>query len=192
MAFDDRVITNYIYLYHTDEYVLLPVYPDQVMDSMKASFSSTNALSRTAPVFSYNNSGPRSIQINLALHREMFDDENADFSNLKVEVGEDYVDTIIKRVQSIALPSYKASSKSVVPPMIAVRLGDDIFIKGVVDSQISVTYKKPILYNGKYAFVDISFSVLEVDPYDAETVSQNGSFRGLTRTFKQGIYKEED
>jgi hypothetical protein len=28
----------------------------------------------------------------------------------------------------------------------------------------------PLLQNGKYAQVGISFNVLEVDPYDAETV----------------------
>lgn len=187
MAFDDRTIDNYIYLYHTDTWVYLPMYPDQIQDSMKVSFQETNALSRTAPVLSYNNSGPRTVQFNLSLHRDMFNDANMNYSNLKVKIGDDYVDTMIKQLQSIALPKYQATSKSVVPPMIAVRFGDEIFVKGVVNSQISVTYKKPILSNGKYAQLDIAFTVTEVDPYDADSVSQAGSFRGLTRTFKNGI-----
>lgn len=187
MTFDDRVINNYIYLYHLDAWVYLPVYPDQIQDSMKVSFQETNALSRTAPVLSYNNSGPRTVQINLSLHRDMFDEANMNYSNLKVEIGDDYVDTIIKQMQAIALPKYQATSKSVVPPMVAVRFGDEMFVKGVVNSQVSVTYKKPVLGNGKYALVDIAFAVTETDPYDAETVSQAGSFRGLTRTFKNGI-----
>lgn len=191
MAFDDRIIDNYIYLYHLDSWIYLPVYPDQIQDTMKVSFQETNALSRTAPVFSYNNSGPRTVQINLSLHRDMFDEANMNYSNLKVEIGDDYVDTMIKQIQAIALPRYQTSSKSVVPPMIAVRFGDMLFIKGVVSSQVAVTYKKPILSNGKYALADISFTVSETDPYDADSVSQAGSFRGLTRTFKNGIKAEE-
>lgn len=190
--FDERLIDNYIYLYHTDEWVLLPVYPDTVADNMSTTFTQTNALSRTAPVFSYNYSGPRTVQLVFSLHRDLFNGENENYSNLKVDVGEDYVDTIIKRIQSISLPRFQATSKSVVPPMIAVRIGDDIFIKGVVNSNLAVTYKKPIMSNSKYACVDISFTVYEVDPYDADTVSQVGSFRGITRAFKDGIYKGDN
>lgn len=65
---------------------------------------------------------------------------------------------------------------------------NEIFIKGVVNDTITVTYEKPILENNKYAQVTISFTVSEVDPYDAESVQEQGSFRGLTRSFKNGIY----
>ena len=183
----DKLITNYIYLYHTDEWVLIPVYPDQIADSMGSTFQQTNALSRSAPVFSFNYAGPRTVQINLALHRDMMDEANYGESNLKIEIGDDYIDTLVKRLQSIALPRYQATSKSVVPPMIAVRFGDEIFVKGIVTDKISVTRKKPLLDDGKYAQIDIAFVVTEVDPYDADSVAQQGSFRGLTRTFKEGI-----
>lgn len=189
MDLSDKLITNYIYLYHTDEWVLIPVYPDQIADTMSSTFQRTDALSRSAPVFTYSNSGPRTVQIKLSLHRDLMDDVNFGESRLKVEIGDDYVDTLIKRLQSISLPNYKVTSKSVVPPMVAVRFGDDIFIKGVVNGPVSVSRGKPLVDNGKYVLVDISFSVEEVDPYDADTVSQQGSFRGLTRTFKNGIYE---
>ena len=186
---EGRIIDNYVYLYHTDEWVLLPVYPDQIADTMTTTFQSTNALSRSAPVFSYNNSGPRQVQVNLSLHRDMMNDINLQGAKLRIEVGDDYIDTLIKRLQSISLPRYQATSKSVVPPMVALRFGDEIFIKGVVSSQLSVTYKKPILSNNKYALVDIAFTISEVDPYDADSVAQFGSFRGLTRTFKNGVMR---
>ena len=41
---------------------------------------------------------------------------NYGVSNLSVELGDDYVDTIIKQLQAVALPSYKAASKMVNPP----------------------------------------------------------------------------
>lgn len=184
-----NLIDNYIYLFHTDEFVLIPTYPDTIQDSMRSSFSETNALSRSAPVFSYSNSGPRRVQISLNLHRDMMEAINYNSSNMIIEdLDDDYVDTLIKKLQSIVLPKYTATSKSVIPPMIAVRFGNEIFIKGVVNDTISVTYEKPILENNKYAQVSISFSVSEIDPYDAESVQEQGSFRGLTRTFKNGVY----
>ena len=185
------VIDNYIYLFHTDEWVLLPQYPDSVNDTLNSTFSQTHALARTAPVFSYSYSGPRQVQVQLNIHRDMLDDINVDASNMKVDSsdGNDLMDTLIKRIQSIALPRYDAANKQVVPPMIALRLGSEIFIKGVVNGSVSVTYVKPIREDNRYAQAQISFTVYEVEPYDAESVSQLGSFRGLTKTFKSGIWR---
>lgn len=185
------IVDNYIYLFHTDEWVLLPQYPEQVNDTMSSRFSQTNALSRTAPVFSYSYSGPRQVQISLSLHRDMLNEVNVDASNMKVDrsSGMDLTETLIKRLQAIALPRYDASNKEVVPPMVAVRLGNEVFVKGVVDGSVSVTYQKPIMDDGRYAQVQVSFTVSEVEPFDAESVSQLGSFRGITKTFKNGIWR---
>lgn len=187
----------YIYLYHTDEYFILPQYPDTITDSMESNFSSQNALSRTAPVFSYTNSGPRTVQVTFKLHRDMVNLMNADGSNVRINQGDDiitsvdddYVDILIKKLQSIALPRYSASDKLVNPPRVAVRFGDDIFIKGVIASGgISVSYDLPLLSNNKYAQVTLSFTVSETQPYDADTVGRLGSFRGLTSSLKSKMY----
>lgn len=185
------IVDNYIYLFHTDEWVLLPQYPEQVNDAMTSRFSQTNALSRTAPVFSYSYSGPRQVQISLSLHRDMLNEVNVDASNMRVDrsSGMDLTETLIKRLQAIALPRYDAANKEVVPPMVAVRLGNEVFVKGVVDGSVSVTYLKPIMEDGRYAQVQVSFTVSEVEPFDAESVSQLGSFRGITKTFKNGIWR---
>ena len=123
-------------------------------------------------------------------------DLNRNISNLKDNVvdfsGNDYIDTLVKYLQAAALPKYReyaAKSKNVIPPMVAVRYGNGIFIKGVINGSVTVTYQKPILWDDKYAVVDVSFTISEVDPYDAETVVQEGSFRGITRSFKDGIFK---
>lgn len=182
-----RLIPNYIYLYHTEEFLVLPSFPEQIQDSLSSNFQSTNAIARSAPVFSYSNSGPRKVQVSLDLHRDMLDGVNLGVSNMKIDrIGDDYIDTIIKKIQAIALPKYNSGTKAVEPPMVAIRFGDEIFIKGVVEGGLSVTYKKPLIIvndkESKYAQVSLSFSVTEVDPYDADTVSILGSFRGLTRT----------
>lgn len=187
MAIEDTLLNNYIYLYHLDEYLFIPTFPDSITDTITSSFEQTNALSRSAPVMAYKYSGPRQVQLTLNLHRDMLSDMNLNNYNFKLNIGEDYVDTLINKLQSMALPKYTASSKSVKPPMIAVRFGNEIFIKGVINGSVSVTYTKPILSDGKYAQVSIAFTVTEVDPYDAKSVATSGSFRGLTSTFKNGI-----
>ncbi len=189
--YNENLPDCYIYLYHTDECFIIPQYPDTIQDQLDSSFGSQNALSRTAPVFSYNNSGPRTVQISVTLHRDLMHELNlgnvyfngdiiTDPNAINTADGDDYVDILIKKLQAVALPRYKASSSEVEPPMVAVQLSNDIFIKGVVNGGVSVTYDYPVLENNKYAKVTISFNVSEVRPYDADSVSRLGSFRGLT------------
>ena len=103
---------------------------------------------------------------------------NLEKSNIKLDkldLGEsnsivDYIDFLVKQLQTIALPKYSATDKMVDPPMIALRFGNEIYIKGVVQGGVTVNYSGPILNNSKYAIVEVSFQVHEVDPYDAESV----------------------
>lgn len=181
---------NYIYMYHTDEVIYLPTYPESITDTLQSNFQQTTALSRSAPVFSYSNSGPRSMTFQFELHRDLLDSVNANgLSNATLEVGEDYVNALIRKIQAIALPRYVEASKSVIPPMVAIRIGagEDIFIKGVVIGGVTVAYAPPMLANGQYALVTIGFTVYEVDPYDADTVMELGSFRGISRAFRNGV-----
>lgn len=185
---------NYIYISHLDEgfqFWKLPTWPDQITDSMTANFAEQNALGRTAPVYTYNNSGPRTVQVNLFLHRDMMDDINTGISNSKLGEGEDYVDNLLRALQSIALPKYNLQNKAIEPPMVALRISNEVFIKGIVSQSISLTYKKPILSNGKYAIVELGLTIAEVDPYDATTVYKNGGFRGVVQSLKKGMNLED-
>lgn len=185
---------NYLYISHLDEefkFWQLPCTPETISDSMGSTFSETSALGRSAPVFTYSKSGPRTVQISLKFHRDMMDALNVGTSNTELKLGEDYVDNLIKALQSIAVPKYNLSNKAVEPPLVALRLSNEVFIKGVVTSAIGLEYKLPILSNGKYAQVTVSFTISEVDPYDATTVFQNGSFRGVVKTLKKGMNIED-
>lgn len=186
------LISNFIYLYHTNEWLLLPEYPDQVTDSMTSNFSQTQALSRTAPVFTYSNSGPRRVQIQLNLHRDMMYNINYGVSNFRIKITEDYVDELIARIQAITLPKYDANEKGVVPPMVALRLGREVFIKGVVVGGLSVVYQKPIMDDDKYSQVTLNFEIYEVDPYDAVSIGKQGSFRGITTIFEKGLFTDSN
>lgn len=209
----NRILPDcYLYISHLDEdyqYWMLPGYPEKVTDQMQSLFTPNNALGRSAPVYTFSNSGPRTVTINLNFHRDMFEDINkflypngSELFGDKINstdsleqvaakrsaASDDMVDKFIKALQAIAVPKYNLSNKAIEPPLVAIRLGQEVFIKGVVTSGITVTYGKPILSNEKYAIIEISFTVAEVDPYDATTVFKNGSFRGLTATLRKGMH----
>ena len=192
MSLDIRYsnIDNYIYLYHVDKFILIPSFPESVTDNLSASFSSETPLMRSAPIYSYSGSGPRSIQVEFSLHREMMQEINygASTLNLSMPSNDDYVDYMIKAIQAAALPSYESALKMVNPPMVALRLGNDIFIKGVITGTVGVTYSYPILENGKYASVKLAIGVNEVDPYQASDVLQYGSYRGVSTTLERYTY----
>lgn len=186
---------NYIYISHLDEdfqYWRLPVTPDTISDSMTVTWSPQNALGRSAPVYTYNNSGPRTVGIKLAFRRDMLDDVNEGISNVNPLVGDDYTDTLIRALQSIAVPKYNLTDKAIEPAMVALRLGQTVFIKGIVTGSVDVTYSLPILADGKYAGIEIGFNIYETEPYDSEILFQKGSFRGLVKTMKKGMGIEGD
>ena len=129
------------------------------------------------------------MTITLRLHRDMMWDLNYGVSNLNLEIGEDYIDTLLKQIQAIALPKYAASTKMVNPPMVAIRFGNEIYLKGVVVGGVGIDYSGPIGSDNKYKEVTISFTLNEVDPYDASSVQIGGSFRGLSRTLERRLFK---
>jgi len=92
-------------------------------------------------------------------------------------IDDDYVDLMARKIQGAALPEYAVSDKMVSPPMVAVKIGNEIFIKGVVTGSVGVVFKPPILKNGKFANLDISFTVTEVVPYSASKAMELGSYR---------------
>lgn len=189
------LIENYIYLYHTDTFIILPVFPESISDVDQATFSSTTPISRSAPIYSYSNSGPRTVSFTLRLHRDLMQQVNYGVSNVRVDIGDDYIDTLVKQIQACALPNYNAVAKMVDPPMVGLRIGDDVFIKGVVVGGPQITMSGALIRDPnkpdglpRYSIIDISLTIYEVDPYGAETVMQMGSFRGLTPYLEDKLY----
>lgn len=190
-----NMIDNYIYLYHTNTLIALPLFPESIQDSMVTTYSPTTPMSRSAPIYSYSHSGPRSLTLELPLHRDMMNSVNIDNSSIfsaKLDElsDDDYVDTMINQLQSAALPRYASTEKMINPPLVAVRFGNSIFCKGIVDNGVSTTHSGPILSNNKYALVTVSFTIHEVDPYDADTVALEGGFRGIRTSLESKLFKK--
>lgn len=168
--------SNYIFFHHLNKGITIPVDPENITDSMTASWASSTPLSRSAPIYSYQNSGPRTVQFNFTLHRDLVKQFNPDW--LKSERG-DVVDRLIDELEACVLPDYKESGKIVNPPIVSVQIRDEIYIKGVIQS-VGKAFKLPIIKydNGfKYALVDINFSVSEVTPYSASIIPNFGGNR---------------
>jgi hypothetical protein len=188
--FFSRILPDcYIYISHLDvpeeaKYWQLPGYPDEITDDLRSTFAENTALGRSAPVYTFSSAGPRSIAISLNFHRDMLEEMP---SNVIPKEGEDKAESFIHALQAIAVPKYNLSNKAIEPPLVALRLGREVFIKGIVNGGVRVTFGKPILVNEKYATIKVDFTISEVDPYDATTVFQNGSFRGLTATLRKGM-----
>ena len=172
-------IENYIYMYHLQEFIVLPSFADTVQDNFNINWQPTTPLSRSAPIYSFQSAGPRTVQVSFTLHRDMMLQINKNISNAKVALGDDYIDTLVKNLQACVLPDYDGTSKAVNPPVVALRLGNDIFIKGVITSSLGLTWKYPILSNGKYSNLDINLNISEIDPYDARIVQTVGSYRNI-------------
>lgn len=156
---------NYIVFHHTGKSFVIPVDPDSVADSMGASFASNHPLSRSAPIFSYQSSGPRSVQVSFTLHRDLcreFNPESADM-----------VEELVNNLEGMVLPDYNSANKVVNPPIVSLKIRDEIYIKGVVQN-VGKSFNLPLLnYGGqyKYAIVNLNFSVQEVQPYSASILS---------------------
>lgn len=170
--------SNWIYFHHLKHGMYIPVDPESITDSMSAGWASSTPLSRSAPIYSYQNSGPRTVQFSFSLHRDLMNEFNLG--------EEDAVEKLINELEACVLPDYNESGKIVNPPIVSVQLRNEIYIKGIVGS-VSKTFHLPIInYNGKdkYALVDISFQVSEVTPYSASIINDGnnvGSFRKHTK-----------
>ena len=90
-----KMIENYIYLYHIGKCIILPTWPESIQDSQSVTFTPTTPLGRTAPIYSYSYSGPRTVQVNLKLHRDMMYDINYVDSDLLIDTSDDYIDAIV-------------------------------------------------------------------------------------------------
>ena len=152
---------NYIILHHTGKSYVIPVDPDSIADQMSASFATNFPLSRSAPIYSYQNSGPRSVQVSFTLHRDLCNEFNPNST--------DMVEELINNLEALVLPDYNSANKVVNPPVVTLKIRDEITIKGVVTS-VGKSFNLPLLnYGGefKYAVVNLNFSVSEVQPQSA-------------------------
>ena len=110
----NRILPDcYLYISHLDEdyqYWMLPGYPEKVTDQMNSEFATNTALGRSAPVYTFSNSGPRTVQINLSFHRDMFEEINQAHGRGRFADGDDMAEC--SHVCSRSVPAISTNSKS--------------------------------------------------------------------------------
>lgn len=194
-------VEAYIYIYHLGLLFNLPTLPESLQDSLPISFSSDPVLARTAPQITYSSAGPRTLQVNLKMHRQMFCIEN-DLITVSEGVSsmiytdpstgkdinvdpKDAMDYFIDAMTTLSLPKFTESSRAITPPSLLIRFGNESCISGV-PSNFTKTATGPWLKNGKLADVTISFTVTETDPFSASYTAKNGTLRVLSNTLSRG------
>lgn len=192
-------IDAYIYIYHMNLMFNLPVVPDSIQDSLPISFNSEPVLSRSAPQVTFSSAGPRTLQVSLKLHRQMFCQENKEAGaiakNIKMmdpATGKimdvpltDAADLLINAITTLSLPKYTDSTKAVVPPSLLIRFGNESCIRGV-PSGFSKTASGAWLKNGKLSDVTLNFTITEVEPYSAQYTAENGTLRAISTNLQRG------
>ena len=184
-------IDSYIYIYHLGLKFNLPTLPDSLSDNMPIDFSTQPVLARSAPQISWSSAGPRSIQITIPIHRQIFAMENDFKTFLPLDDLQKYgvnpesikkydaADWLINALVSLSLPRYSDAEKAITPPSVLVRYGNEFCIRGVPSSVIK-TSSGPWLKSGKMAMIILQFTVTETEPYSAEYALQSGSLRGIS------------
>lgn len=171
------MINSYLYLYHLDKQFNIPVMPDPISNTLGVSFSQEKILGRSAPQITFSNSGPRTQNVTLVLHRQLMALEN--------NRNEDVVDDLINALQASTLPKYADSYRAVIPPSILLRFGNESCIRGVVQDSISIQSSGAWLKNGKMSIETVSFSIVEIQPFSAEYAYQNGLLRSISTDLKR-------
>ena len=138
-----------------------PCYPESVSDSNSASYSAVNILGRSEPFQYYTGSGPRTVSVKFQMHTDMCNDVN-------------YIYSIADLVEACCYPNY---GNGVAATRVTLHVAGNITITGIIPS-VSTDYSGPII-DGKYAVVDLSFSVTEVtgNPPSYASIAARGGRR---------------
>lgn len=167
------MISSFIYLYHLDKCYNIPSTPETLPNSYQANFSFETIMNRTAPKAIYSGSGPRTLQVSLTLHSQLFELDNS---------GES-VNDLINALIASAYPKFDFENSKIEPPKILLKFGNCCTIRGVINGQVNVTWKGPWLKDGTMAVAEISFSIQELDQYSAEYLLKFGTSPELPSDF---------
>lgn len=145
---DDKMCYVIVMFDTNQEHAYLPVYPDEIQDTLSASWSNAQIVGRSSPISAYIGTNYRTVSFTLDLNRELLRrDKNEGFR--------DDLEHIIRLLNKAVYPKY--TSQGLIPPITIFRFGE-FYAKGFVES-IGRTWKKPITRDYKYSYTPISISM---------------------------------
>ena len=148
----------------TQEYINLPVYPEEISDGVKANYNQmSEILYQYEPWQVYTSSGPRSNTYKFKFHRDMWGDH-----------GDGIANSIIRFCEANCYPKYSGSA--VHASTVTLYVNGKVLINGIMDS-VDVTWSGPL---GKrdnwYLFCELDLHITEVSqiPLSFDTVRGKG------------------
>lgn len=161
------MIEAWIYCYHLDKFFNLPTTPNELPNTYATKFTVEEVMNRTAPKASFSGSGPRTLNINLSIHSQLFALDNPESPSITKD--------LIKALIACSYPGFNFETSEIVPPMVLMKFGEAASIRGVINSGINVTFSEPWLKDGTLAMANINFTVTEIDQFSAEYISKFGA-----------------
>lgn len=166
-----KLIHCYVINLLTDTKITFKVPPEELTESVSASFEPQEIRGRSAPFFSYNSNGARTVSFTVTLHEEYC------------------AGGIWKTVNQLKALVYPTYSGSIVrPPKCYVRFGSMVGMRAIIEN-VSVSWEKPYIQDvGKRivfnkASVSLEFTEYMVnDTHDAYSMEKEGGIRNLSRS----------
>lgn len=127
----------------------LPVYPDDVSNSITTNYASYDIIGRPGQISAYNSTGDQTTSFTLHMHRELKTDGNS--------FGDDnHIDKIVSLIEAAQYPLIDTGGQGEYAPIVTYKFGDTL-IRG---KQANVSTKwSGTKINGKYMEVTINISV---------------------------------
>ena len=139
----------------TSDIVYIPVYPDDVNDSISTSYGSSNIIGRPGEISSYNNTGDQTTSFSLHMHREQ-----NEFSKFDTNSGNDdtnnHIDKVVRTIKSAHYPLLSGSGSYA--PIVYYKFGDTYITGKQTSTQVKWSGTK---IGGKYMEVTINISVTQ-------------------------------
>lgn len=142
-AYGSAITNAYMINHHVGTVLNFPVYPDEISDTLNATWQDQPITGRSLPITAYTGTSFRMVSFSVLLHREI--------------PCATSIETILRHLRASVYPRYQ--SQGLMPPRTSFRFGD-FYVRGVVTS-VSFTWQKPII-DGKYHCCQVNISMNEL------------------------------
>ena len=177
---------------------ILPTFPNEVSTSISARFTPQPIFGRSVDYQIYTGS-QRTLSITMTLHAELFVDESAAITSYDEKTDEFYnpnegrylavnrqLKILVADIESACYPHYDAEGE-VIPPEFALQLGDQFYIKGILES-VSANWSAPVIDNG-LVNCELSLSITETNgPYSSDEIRKMQGFHGSRDSYNDDPY----
>ena len=189
----NRPKENFIYFHQLDvdgtsAAIWIPTYPLTMDITNRATYGTNQPLGSPNQIYSWSGSGPRSATLPFNLNRDMMQIINGGNMYADNELGRmlreqdaDAVEVLIRYWETIALPSYQAAKKMINPPLVTIKIANQLTITGVATGGMQIRMSGG-WRNGKQLDATLSATISEIDPIDATTAARVGQYRGINAT----------